>query len=115
MTEPHALSADLNGSPSWLQLGQDGETESMLLGNAQALKSLRKAIDQAFEEGEGTIEVAESDLTAIRCMDVTPEWVTGTSAFSHWNAYGCLGAIVGVLMLAGLGFWTLLRPLVSAF
>lgn len=115
MTEPHLPVADLKGSPSWLQQGQDGETESILLGNAQGLKALRKAIDQALEEGEGAIDVAESDLTGVRCMDVTPEWVAKSSALSGWAAYGCLGAVVGILALAGLGFWTLLKPLMSAF
>lgn len=115
MTELHLLPSDTDESPSWLQVGQDEETESMLLGNAQALKSLRKAIDQALEEGEGKIDVTESDLTAIRCMDFMPEWVAGPSALFDWRVYGCLSAVVGMLMLAGLGFWTLLKLLVSAF
>ncbi len=115
MGESHLSPHDTNESPSWLLVGQDGETESLLIGNAPALKALRQAIDQALEEGKGTIDVSESDFIGVQCTEVRPGTETSSWSRTDWPLYSCLGAIVSILALAGVGFWTLLKPLVSAF
>lgn len=81
----------------WIALGEDADTEDMLIGNKSGLLCLREAIDCAIEKGEYFISGAIG-ISGVRVVSSNPQEMQSET---RWRDRACAFGCVAFFVICG--------------